>query len=133
MTHPLHGHAESENAFLKRMEGHASQGREATLQSDDLLLLIAIARHWRKLETEAARHVESVICMLSRRFSGEPPYTGWEGLGLALKEDYAELSALRDAATDTIEMIKTWASDQGFPVENSSCYRRLLLGLGKEH
>jgi hypothetical protein len=38
-----------------------------------------------------------VICLKSNRFTGNPPYVGWKGLGLALKEDYDELSRLRAA------------------------------------
>ena len=36
-------------------------------------------------DSEAAQYVEAVICMRTH-FSGEPPYVGWKGLGLALTE-----------------------------------------------
>ena len=39
-----------------------------------------------QLDSEAATHVESQIAMF-KRFTGEPPYVGWRGLGLALKEE----------------------------------------------
>ena len=57
--------------------------------------LRAEVEKWKQLDREAATHVESVICMKSNRFTGDPPYVGWKGLGLALREDYDELSALR--------------------------------------
>ena len=38
-----------------------------------------------KLDREAATHVESLICMKTH-FTGDPPYIGWRGLGLALRE-----------------------------------------------
>lgn len=61
----------------------------------ELNTLRAEVEKWKKLDREAATHVESVICMKSNRFTTEPPYVGWKGLGLALTEDYDELSRLR--------------------------------------
>ena len=49
----------------------------------------------RREDARPAEHVETVIVMRSRRFTGEPPYVGWKGLGQALREDYAELERLR--------------------------------------
>jgi hypothetical protein len=49
----------------------------------------------KKLDREAATYVESVICLKSNRFTGNPPYVGWKGLGLALNEDYDELACFR--------------------------------------
>lgn len=60
------------------------------------------AERFEKLDREAATHVESVIAMRTD-FTGDPPYVGWKGLGLALtetldKRDAAEaaLSAARE-------------------------------------
>jgi hypothetical protein len=54
----------------------------------------------RTLEAEAAKHVETVICMRTN-FTGEPPYVGWRGLGLALTEkldaDQARIAKLEKA------------------------------------
>lgn len=51
--------------------------------------------HWKDLESQAARFVEAPIVMRTH-FTGEPPYVGWEGLGLglglALTETLDELS-----------------------------------------
>jgi len=47
----------------------------------------------RKLDEQAATHVESLICMRSGHFTAEPPYVGWKGIGLALTEDYDDLRA----------------------------------------
>jgi len=49
----------------------------------------------RKMDQEAAQYVESVIC-LRTDFSGEPPYIGWKGLGIALTEALDERDALRE-------------------------------------
>lgn len=43
----------------------------------------------KNLDAAAATHVESQIVMLPR-FTGEPPYVGWKGIGLALKEELSE-------------------------------------------
>ena len=48
----------------------------------------------RKLDSEAATHVESVIVMRTG-FTGDPPYVGWKGLGLALTEALDERDALK--------------------------------------
>ena len=45
-------------------------------------------------DREAATHVETVICMRTD-FTGEPPYVGWKGLGLALNEALDERDELR--------------------------------------
>jgi hypothetical protein len=96
MTHPLRGSTEDEKSFLFRLENIQIMDGHVLVEAGDLAKLIALARHWRRLETEAAKYVESVICMHSAHFTGEPPYVGWEGLGRALQEDYADLRALRD-------------------------------------
>jgi uncharacterized coiled-coil protein SlyX len=63
---------------------------------DDLIArLTARVAELEKMDAEAATYVESVICMMSDYFTGEPPYVGWRGLGLALREDYAERDRLR--------------------------------------
>ena len=48
----------------------------------------------RELDREAATHVESVIAMRTT-FSGEPPYVGWKGLGVALTEALDERDRLK--------------------------------------
>lgn len=53
--------------------------------------------HWKDLESQAARFVEAPIAMRTH-FTGEPPYVGWEGLGLALTETLDELRAFRNEA-----------------------------------
>lgn len=51
-----------------------------------------------RLDSEAATHVESVICLRSGHFTGDPPYVGWKGLGLALNQDYDDLWAAETEA-----------------------------------
>ena len=48
----------------------------------------------RRRDSEAAEYVESPICMRTG-FTGDPPYVGWRGLGLALTEALDERDALR--------------------------------------
>jgi len=56
---------------------------------DDLVNLIedlrAEVKQLRARDSEAAEYVESPICMRTG-FTGDPPYVGWKGLGLALEE-----------------------------------------------
>lgn len=56
--------------------------------------LIAERDKWRRLDTEASTHVESVIFMRTH-FTGDKPYVGWKGLGLALTEALDERDELR--------------------------------------
>jgi hypothetical protein len=65
-----------------------------TLESEDVERLLKIAQTFFRLEREAARHVGSIICMRTH-FTGDLPYVGWEGLGLALTEALDELDALK--------------------------------------
>ncbi len=51
-------------------------------------------RTFLKLDTEASNYVESVICMRTR-FTGDPPYVGWKGLGLALSQELDERDRLK--------------------------------------
>lgn len=55
----------------------------------------------RKQDAEAATHVESAICMRTN-FTGDPPYVGWKGLGLAMSEAFDE----RDALSSQLEEAK---------------------------
>lgn len=56
----------------------------------------------RRLDREAATHVEGVIC-LRTHFTGEKPYIGWKGLGLALSEALDERDQYRAALRAIIE------------------------------
>ena len=62
---------------------------------------------FRKLDAEAATYCESVICMRTH-FTGNPPYVGWKGLGLAMGEAFDE----RDAALAALRVARealSWA------------------------
>lgn len=65
-------------------------------QGEDCPLCAAYARigELERMDREAASHVESVICMRTH-FTGEPPYVGWKGLGLALTEALDERDNLK--------------------------------------
>lgn len=60
---------------------------------------------WKIMDASAATHVESVICTRSAHFTGEEPYVGWKGLGLALKQDYDEIDRLREALRNIYQVI----------------------------
>ena len=47
-----------------------------------------------KLDQEAGTYVEAEIC-LRTHFTGQPPYVGWKGLGLAMGEVFDECERLR--------------------------------------
>ena len=61
---------------------------------------------YKQLDSEAATYVESVICMRTH-FTGDPPYVGWKGLGIALTETLDERDRLREA-------LERLAGDDGF-------------------
>lgn len=54
----------------------------------------------KRADSEAANYVESVICMRTH-FTGDPPYVGWKGLGLALTEALDERDELRRRIAET--------------------------------
>ena len=58
----------------------------------------------RRLDAQAATYVETVICMRTH-FTGEPPYVGWKGLGLALREALDERDRLR-AEREEVEQLR---------------------------
>lgn len=72
-------------------------------QSMEIDALTADRDHWKGLETEAANYVE-IPLVLRTHFTGEPPYVGWEGLGLALTE------TLDGIATDRERVINECAA-----------------------
>lgn len=52
----------------------------------DLIKALAAERDKvRRLEAEAATYVEELV-VLRTPFTGEPPYVGWKGIGLAIRE-----------------------------------------------
>jgi hypothetical protein len=83
--------------FLDRIEKlKGSDGGLAALTLDDANSLFDIAKRFFELDCQAASQVESVICMRTG-FTGEPPYVGWRGLGLALTEAFDARDQLADA------------------------------------
>jgi hypothetical protein len=67
--------------LCKRLSKHA----HAQLSSADLERIANRIEELEKRDREAATHVEVVIAMRTG-FTGDPPYVGWRGLGLALNE-----------------------------------------------
>lgn len=73
-------------------------------RGDPISLLVADRfETYRKLDIEASNYVESVICMRTN-FTGELPYVGWKGLGLALNEALDERDLLRKRIAEIKEM-----------------------------
>ena len=92
---------EREHVFLARMSKqleHKPDSGHQFIDDDDAVRLLDIAQRYRRMDREAAKEVELVICMRSLNFTGYAPYVGWKGLGLALNQDYDELARLREAA-----------------------------------
>src|SRR5690606_24667877 len=58
----------------------------------------------RPLDAQAAPYVETGICMRTH-ITGEPPYVGWKGLGLALREALDERDRLR-AEREEVEQLR---------------------------
>lgn len=61
-------------------------------------------RELRKMDFEAAKYVETVICARTG-FSGEDPYTGWKGLGLALTEALDERDLYKNQINSHLDKI----------------------------
>ena len=93
---------ESEHKFLTRMNMQAAYAKAGWVEVPigDLRRLVEIALRYRRLDSEASEHIEGLIALRSKHFTGEPPYVGWRGLGKALGEDYDELEVLREQAAD---------------------------------
>lgn len=83
---------ETERDDLRR-ELHVAMSTIARLESR-LAEVTAERDKLRRLDTEAATHVESVICMRTD-FSGMGEEVGWKGLGIALKRALDERDRLR--------------------------------------
>ena len=55
-------------------------------------------------EKKFANQIEELVIFSSRRFHGEPPYVGCEGVALALTQDYAEHQQLIDKIAELQEL-----------------------------
>jgi hypothetical protein len=72
--------------LVERLRDWPYQGETMALQAAaEITRLRARVEALEKRDSEAATHVESVIAMRTG-FTGEMPYVGWKGLGLALNE-----------------------------------------------
>ena len=86
---------------LHELEAIRERDRQTTPRSAadwDRRTLLAIVDTLVQRDREAATHVESIIAMLTA-FTGEPPYVGWKGLGLALSEALDERDRLKAEET----------------------------------
>ena len=72
-----------------------------------------------KMDYEAGTYVESVICMRSSHFTGDVPYVGWKGLGLALEQDYDALK--------TAEARASTAYAEGIEAAAKTCMNAAIL------
>jgi hypothetical protein len=57
---------------------------------------------WRDLEREAAHYCEIPIAMRTN-FTGDPPYVGWKGLGLAMTQAFDERDEALAALKHTVK------------------------------
>jgi len=87
--------SEKEHEFLDRIGQILEEDPDPQINALDVDRIYKACLRWRKLATDAAKYVESVICLRSNRFTGNQPYVGWKGLGLALREDYDELECAK--------------------------------------
>lgn len=100
-------------AFLDRMAAmKKADGGLSSITIEDANRLLDIAQRFFRLDKEAATHVESVIC-LRTHFTGDPPYVGWKGLGLALGETLDE----RDRFREALRVVARWATEQSGAAE----------------
>lgn len=97
--------------LVKRLDSLANDLVRCDFDEGQVMPIRQAASRIEALEKEgaaAATHVESVICMRTD-FTGNPPYVGWKGLGLALTEALDErdrLSANLDVAREALEAAK---------------------------
>ncbi|NDV50582.1 hypothetical protein [Salipiger sp. PrR003] len=70
----------------------------------DLIKALAAERDKvRRLEAEAATHVEE-LAVLRTPFTGEPPYVGWKGIGLAIRELIERESTYKKLLLDCVPL-----------------------------
>lgn len=92
-------------AFLEKSA--ASSGPSVAEKLRQAAAMVARVKHLEMRDSEAATHVESVIAMRPG-FTGDAPYIGWKGLGLALTEALDEHDKLRTEnanATHTLRLL----------------------------
>lgn len=80
-------------------------------EEEELVEARAEAIKWKRLENEAAEYVEMPIVMRTH-FTGEEPYVGWKGIGLALTEALDQ----RDRLKEAIEQMLDDMEEDGFCV-----------------
>lgn len=88
--------------YLSVRDGNISAAWARTLLESAVEMIHALAEKVADQETElreASSHVEGVIA-LRTKFDGDPPYVGWPGLGLALKEALDERDRLKYGDAD---------------------------------
>lgn len=76
-----------------------------SIQADVSESCVAQYQKFQRLDMEASKYVESVICMRTG-FTGEPPYVGWQGLGLALTEALDQRDYLLESVKYAIKLLR---------------------------
>jgi DNA repair exonuclease SbcCD ATPase subunit len=94
-------------AYLEKVEADNAVLREQLERKDERIKTLEA------LDSEAAEFVETPICMRTP-FTGEEPYVGWKGIGLALTEALDERDALR---LKVQELTKFYDKHVGTPCE----------------
>jgi hypothetical protein len=92
------------------------------------IALIDVIDALRAQDQKAGKYVESVICMRTG-FTGDEPYVGWKGLGLALTEALDERDALRAERKESA--MQSLADDAGreFLLDDRNALRAALKAL----
>ena len=87
--------------LIEKLRGYTGPWLVPAKAAAALAALVKERDAYKRLENEAAEAVESVIC-LRTDFSGEPPYVGWKGIGLKVREIITE----RDAALARVKRLE---------------------------
>jgi hypothetical protein len=90
------------------MDEHVAASR--TEAAEEITALRARVAEVEKRDSEAAHHVESVIAMRTG-FTGDRPYVGWKGLGLALNEALDARDAAEARVTELTAQLATARAD----------------------
>lgn len=86
----------SSKDLVERLEGYLRYG---DCGDDSVAEAVERIKELERLDTEAANYVECVICMRTH-FTGDRPYVGWKGLGLALTETLDRYDAAKNLISE---------------------------------
>lgn len=104
--HPLSGFIECQHEAAVEFWGELQKLRKILAHVPARIAIEAKEKAGlRARDREAGEHVEAVIAMRTK-FTGEPPYVGWKGLGLALSEALDERDRLQSLNAELLAACK---------------------------